>query len=216
VTAEKEGFQQITQTGVALSVGKNTIVDIVLRVGQVSQQVQVAAEALVVETQDSSLGMLVGAEEVKDLPLNGRSYISMATFSPGVTAIPSNTVSGFGEGTAMRLSVNGARQEGQLFLTDNTDTKGLWGNSTGAQLAGTTLGIDAISEFQVLTNTYGAQYGGNGTVINAAIRSGTNTFHGTVFDFERNSAMDARCLSSIILSPLNGYVKMSPLWRHIR
>lgn len=207
VTAEKEGFQQLTQTGVGLSVGKNTIVDIVLRVGQVSQQVQVAAEALVVETQDSSLGMLVGAEQVKDLPLNGRSYISMATFSPGVTAIPSNTVSGFGEGTAMRLSVNGARQEGQVFLTDNTDTKGLWGNSTGAQLAGTTLGIDAISEFQVLTNTYGAQYGGNGTVINAAIRSGTNTFHGTVFDFERNSALDAR-------NPFDPVSGPPPFYRH--
>jgi len=207
VTAEKEGFQQTVRTGVELSVGKNTIVDVVLRVGQVTQEVEVAAEAPVVETQDSSLGLLVGSQEVKDLPLNGRSYISMATFSPGVTSIPSNTVSGFGEGTPTRLAVNGARQEGQVFLVDGTDTKGLWGNSTGATMAGTALGVEAVSQFQVLTNTYGAQYGGNGTVINAAIRTGTNGLHGTVYEFDRNSAMDARNYFDPISGP-------PPFYRH--
>lgn len=190
--AQKVGFQELLQTGIALSVGRNTIVDFVLHVGQVTQQVQVAAEASVVETQDVSLGLLVGAQEVKDLPLNGRSYVSMAAFSPGVTALPVTLSIGFGEGAPLRFAINGARSEGQLFLMDDTDTKTFWGNSTGATLAGTTLGIEAISEFQVLTNTYSVQYGGNGSVVNAAIRSGTNAFHGTLFEFARNSAMDTR------------------------
>jgi hypothetical protein len=207
LTVQKEGFQQVTQTGIQVNVGPNTIVDVVLTVGNVSQQVQVSATVPVVETQDSAIGMIVGHEEVQDLPLNGRSYIQMATYAPGVISIPSNTVGGFGEGAPTRLAINGARPEGQLFLVDGTDTKGLWGSSSGSQLAGTTLGIDAISEFQVLTNTFGAQYAGNGTVINAAIRTGTNSFHGTVFDFERNSALDARNY----FDPLTG---PPPFYRH--
>ena len=191
VTAEKTGFQQSITTGIELSVGSTSVVNLVLRVGAVSQSVEVAAAAQTVQTESPTLGLVVATQEVEDLPLNGRSYIQLASFQPGVTTVPANTVNGFGEGTPARLSVNGARQEGQLLLVDGVNTVGLWGNSTGAQLAGTALGVQAISQFQVLTGIYGAQYPGFGIVVDGAIRTGTNQFHGDVYLYDRNDALDA-------------------------
>ena len=78
------------------------------------------------------------------------------------------------------------------MLLDGTDILDYWQHGTGAAVLGTSLGIDAIAEFQTLTNTYGAQFGGNGGVVNAVSKSGTNSFHGTIFEYLRNSDMDAR------------------------
>jgi hypothetical protein len=160
--------------------------------------VEVAATTPTVDTASSAVGFLVGEKQIRDLPLNGRNYIQLTLLAPGVQPVPQENTEGasslvpFGFGSPQRFSVAGGRPQGELFLIDGTDTAGVWGNGTGSNLVGTTLGVDGIAEFQVLTNTYTADYGGNGAAINAAIRSGTNEFHGSVYEFARNSALDAR------------------------
>ena len=198
VEAQKEGFKTSVQGPIVLTVGQTAVVHLVLAVGQVTETVEVAADVSSVDTSSSAVGFLVGQEQVRELPLNGRNFIQLTLLTPGIQPVPQENTEGastlvpFGFGSPQRFSVAGGRPQGELFLIDGTDTAGVWGNGTGANLVGTTLGVDGISEFEVLTNTYTAQYGGNGAVVNAAIRTGTNTFHGSAYEFARNSAMDAR------------------------
>ncbi len=198
VKAEKDGFETVTQTSIILTVGRQAVVDISLKVGQVSSQVEVQGDAPVVETSSSSISYLIGQKEVRDLPLNGRNIMQLTLLAPGVQPVPQENTEGastmvpFGFGSPQRFSIAGGRPQGQLYLLDSTDTAGVWGNGTGANLVGTTLGVDAIAEFEVLTNTYSAVYGGNGGGINAALRSGTNNLHGSLYEFVRNSSLDAR------------------------
>ncbi len=198
VEAQREGFKTSIRGPVVLTVGQEASVHLVLTVGQVSESVEVAADVAAVDTNTSSVGWLVGQEQVRDLPLNGRNFVQLTLLTPGVQPVPQENTEGastlvpFGFGSPQRFSVAGGRPQGELFLIDGTDTAGVWGNGTGANLVGTTLGVDGIAEFEVLTNTYTAQYGGNGAVVNAAIRSGTNSYHGSAYEFARNSAMDAR------------------------
>jgi hypothetical protein len=198
VEAQRDGFKTSIQGPIILTVGQEASVHFSLTVGQVDEQVQVSADVPTVDTNTSSVGWLVGESQVRDLPLNGRNFVQLTLLTPGVQPVPQENTEGaatlvpFGFGSPQRFSVAGARPQGQLFLIDGTDTAGVWGNGTGANLVGTTLGVDGIAEFQVLSNTYTAEYGGNGAVVNAAIRSGTNEFHGSAYEFARNSAMDAK------------------------
>jgi hypothetical protein len=198
VEAQKEGFKTSVGGPFVLTVGESAVVHLALAVGQVSETVDVAADVPTVETSSSAVGFLVGQEQVRELPLNGRNFIQLTLLTPGIQPVPQENTEGastlvpFGFGSPQRFSVAGGRPQGELFLIDGTDTAGVWGNGTGANLVGTTLGVDGIAEFEVLTNTYTAQYGGNGAVVNAAIRSGTNSYHGSAYEFARNSAMDAR------------------------
>ena len=198
VEAQREGFKTSIRGPVVLTVGQEASVHLVLTVGQVSDSVEVAADVSTVDTNTSSVSWLVGRDQVRDLPLNGRNFVQLTLLTPGVQPVPQENTEGaatlvpFGFGSPQRFSVAGGRPQGELFLIDGTDTAGVWGNGTGANLVGTTLGVDGIAEFEVLTNTYTAQYGGNGAVVNAAIRSGTNTYHGSAYEYARNSVMDAR------------------------
>jgi Carboxypeptidase regulatory-like domain/TonB dependent receptor-like, beta-barrel len=211
VEAQKDGFKTDVRGPFALTVGQQAAANFTLAVGQVSEKVQVSADIPTVETEDSSIGWLVGQQQVRDLPLNGRNFIQLTLLTPGVQPVPQETSEGaaslvpFGFGSPQRFSVAGGRPQGELFLLDGTDTAGVWGNGTGANLVGTTLGVDGIAEFEVLTDTYTAQYGGNGAVVNAAIRSGTNSYHGSGYEFARNSAMDARNF----FDPLSGALPFS-------
>jgi hypothetical protein len=198
VEAQRDGFKTSIQGPIVLTVGQDVSVHFSLTVGQVEEKVEVSADVPTVETNTSSVGWLVGESQVRDLPLNGRNFVQLTLLTPGVQPVPQENTEGaatlvpFGFGSPQRFSVAGARPQGQLFLIDGTDTAGVWGNGTGANLVGTTLGVDGIAEFQVLSNTYTSEYGGNGAVVNAAIRSGTNEFHGSAYEFARNSAMDAK------------------------
>ena len=211
VEAERDGFKTSVRGPIVLTVGQEAIVNLELAVGEVSEKVEVSAEVPTVETSSSSIGWLVGENQVRDLPLNGRNFVQLTLLTPGVQPVPQETTEGasslvpFGFGSPQRFSVAGGRPQGELFLLDGTDTAGVWGNGTGANLVGTTLGVDGIAEFEVLTNTYTAQYGGNGAAVNAAIRSGTNSFHGSGYEFARNSAMDARNF----FDPLSGALPFS-------
>jgi len=122
--------------------------------------------------------------------LNGRNFQQLILLSPGVNVAQTATTSFYGKGDT--YSIAGGRPEGQAYLLDGTDIVNFFGHGSGAGSLGTSLGIDAIAEFQTLTNTYSAQFGGNGAVVNAVSKSGTNAFHGTGFEFLRNSALDAR------------------------
>jgi hypothetical protein len=111
--------------------------------------------------------------------------------APGALSYPAGGSSAL-VGRAATFSISGARPEGQAILLDGENLQDWWQRGSGANVSGTQLGVEAIAEFQTMTNTYGAQYGGNGSVVNAVSKSGTNGFHGSAFDFVRNSQMDAR------------------------
>jgi hypothetical protein len=201
VQANATGFQNVVHTGITLTVGAQTVVDFVLPVGASQQTVTVEGQVSQVETTSASVGSVVEPTQMRELPLNGRNYESLLTLIPGVTPVPATTgVFGAFYGTQQNYSVSGSRPEGQLFLLDNTNTANFFQHGTGSGALGTSLGIDGIAEFQTLTNTYSAQFGGNGAVVNAVTKSGTNAFHGSLYEFLRNSDLDAAISTRAISS----------------
>jgi hypothetical protein len=127
---------------------------------------------------------------MRDLPLDGRNYEELIALAPGVT--PAGAPGGTIYGNGVDFSIAGARTEGEEFLLDHTNISDFWNHQAGSGALGTSLGIEAIQEFSVLTNTYSAQFGGNGSVVNAVSKSGTNDLHGSAYEFLRNSALDSR------------------------
>lgn len=194
VQASQSGFQTVVHSGITLSVGGNSVVDFALSVGQVSQTVSVEANVSQVQTQTSAISSLVTPQQMRDLPLNGRNYEQLITLAPGVVTIAgyNNPVTGRIYGMQDNYAISGSRPTGQAFIMDNTDVRNYWEHGVGSGYAGTSLGVEGIAEFQVLTNTYDARYPGNGVVVNSVTRSGTNAFHGGAYEFIRNSALDAR------------------------
>jgi hypothetical protein len=194
VQASQSGFQTVVHGGVTLSVGGTVVVDFSLPVGQVSQTVSVESQVSRVETTSSEVSTLISPTQMRELPLNGRNFEQLLALAPGVTTIAPafNAVTGRLYGMMNNYSIAGSRPTGQMFLLDGTDIRDFWEHATGSGYAGTSLGVEAIGEFQVLTSNYTAQYGGDGAVMNAVSRSGTNDLHGGVYEFIRNSALDAR------------------------
>jgi hypothetical protein len=194
LTAVKAGFQTVTRRGITLTVGSQPVADFQLPVGAQTQTVNVEGQVSQVETQSTAVGALVEGKQIRDLPLNGRNFTQLLTLAPGVTQIPLGAP-GAGStfyGNGQKYSIAGSRPSGQAYLLDDQDMVNFWNNGPGAGGLGTALGVDAIAEFQTLTNTYSSQFGGNGAVINASSRSGTNAFHGTAFEFLRNDKLEAR------------------------
>ena len=190
IQSEKVGFETVIRKGVTLNVGTDAVVDFSLRVGQVTQSVTVESEVSRVETTSAAISNLVDQSQMRDLPLNGRNFEQLVLLAPGVTMMQNISKSAY-NGYSNSFSIAGTRASGQAELLDDTNMQGYQDRGSGSGILGTTLGVDAIAEFQILTNTYGAQYGGSGSVINAVTKSGTNNFHGSVFEFLRNSALDA-------------------------
>ncbi len=199
VTVSKTGFSTSVRTGINLTVGAALVEDFTLQVGQSNQTVTVAAETAQVDTTSSTLANLVETKQMVDLPLNGRNFQQLILLAPGVSVAQTSTTSFYGKGDT--YSIAGARPEGAAYLLDGTDITNFFNHGSGAGSLGTSLGIDAIAEFQTLTNTYSAQFGGNGAVINAVSKSGTNNYHGTAFEFLRNSDLDARDFFAPTSSP---------------
>ncbi len=198
VQAAKEGFATVVHRGITLTVGAQSVVDFSLAVGQTQQTVTVEGEVTQVETTNASVGALVSETQMRELPLNGRNFEQLIQLAPGVqnyyagsAAIGTGTGANMREGRDASISVAGARPEGLAFLMDDQSLETFYNRGLGS-ITGTSLGVDAIGEFQTLTNTYGAQYGGNGAVMNAVSKSGTDSFHGSLYEFLRNSDLDAR------------------------
>ncbi len=192
--ASAQGFQTTVRPGINLTVGAQAVVDFSLMVGQSQQTVTVDAQVSQVDTVSTAVSSFVEQKQINDLPLNGRNFTDLVSLIPGVSSGSQigNGGANLLYGTQNNFSVSGARSEGQAYLLDSTDIQGFWNHGSGSGVMGTTLGIEAISEFSVLTNTYSAQFGGNGAVVNAVSKSGTNGFHGSAYEFLRNSALDAR------------------------
>jgi hypothetical protein len=192
--AAKAGFSTVNRPGVTLTVGAEPVVDFALPVGQQTQTVTVSGEVSQVETQSTAVGALVEGKQISEIPLNGRNFTSLLTLAPGVTQIPLGNA-GAGStfyGNGVKYSIAGGRPSGQAYLMDDQDMVNFWNNGPGAGGLGTALGVEAIAEFQTLTNTYSTQYGGAGAVINASSKSGTNGFHGSVYEFIRNDKLEDR------------------------
>jgi outer membrane receptor protein involved in Fe transport len=191
IKASHTGFQTVDRRGIRLTVGQDAVVNISLEVGRMAEELVVDADVSRVNLTSGAVSGLVGEQEIRDLPLNGRSFQQLALLQTGVQAAltAGNDVVG---GRTPKISINGARPEHNNFLLDGTDINNVY-NKTPGSAAGVLLGVDAVREFQVLTNAYSAEFGRSaGGVINAVTRSGTNDFHGSAFEFHRNSALDAR------------------------
>src|SRR5437870_9046346 len=195
VRAELAGFKAALQTGVSLAIGEQGVVNLKLEVGAVQEQVTVIGEASVVNTTTASVSGLVGEREVKDLPRNGRSFDNLITLNPGAvyySALKSGPSVGSGEGAY--FAVAGRRPYYNLFLLNGIEYTGSSNiGITPGGVSGQLLCIDAVREFNVISDTYSAEYGKrSGGQVSVVTQSGTNQVHGSGFEFLRNSALDAR------------------------
>src|SRR5579862_1033697 len=189
--AEKQGFKTVVRTGINLEVGQEAVVTIRFEVGDVVQQVSVVEETPVVNTTTESTAGMVGEHEVKDLPLNGRSFDGLITLNPGAINYPlksANTSTSNGN----IFSVAGRRPMDNIFLWNGIEYTGSSQLAiTPGGVSGELLGIDAIREFNVLTDSYPAEYGKrSGGQVVVVSQSGTNALHGSLFEFIRNSDLD--------------------------
>ena len=194
VKAEKQGFKAAIRTGINLDVGQDAVVDLRLEVGEFVQQVTVSEDVPVVNTTTSSVSGVVGEREVKDLPLNGRSFDNLITLNPGAINYSSMKSANTSTSDGNTFTVAGRRTRRKLFMLNGIEYTGSSQLAiTPGGVSGELLGIDAVREFNVLTDTYGAEYGKRaGAQVNVVTQSGSNTLHGSLFEFLRNSDLDAR------------------------
>jgi hypothetical protein len=189
VRASLQGFNTAAET-MQLTVGQQAGLNFLLKVGTAQESVTVTANALLVDTQSSALSALVPEKTIEELPLNGRNYINLATLQPGI--INFTEKSGTSSSTrGVQLNINGMGGRSNSFLIDGANMKGYAGIAT-VTAANSTLGVDTIREFRVVTNAFSADYGrAMGGVISLATKAGGNTFHGSGFEFFRDSKLDA-------------------------
>ncbi len=181
LSVSKQGFQSQEKKGIELQVEQRARFDVVLSVGNVSEKITVEAVAPVVNTETGAIGQVVENKKIVDLPLNGRNFVQLASLLPNAVISTSGTVGG------TVVAVSGGRLNKTEYLLD--------GVSINEQLFdGVVLrpSVDAIQEFKVQSNSFSAEYGRGNAVINATIKSGTNNFHGSVYEFLRNDKLDAR------------------------
>jgi hypothetical protein len=192
VQAQHPGFQTEIRSGINLTVGREAVVNLALKVGQVNERILVTGEAPLVESTSSALSSLVDERTIRDLPLNGRSYEQLALSQPGVVTVGAGQSSmAFDFGTGQRFSVTGSRPYANSFLLDGTVLND-HANGTPGGAAGNNLGVDGIQEFKINTSVSPAEYGrSSGGVISAVTRSGTNSLHGAAFEFLRNNDLDS-------------------------
>ena len=188
------GFQTVVRRGITLTVGSEPVIDFSLQVGQAQETITVDTQVSQVETRATAVGSLVESTQMRELPLNGRNFTQLLQLAPGVTQIVQGAAAAGSSfaGNGLKYTISGSRPTNNAYLLDGQDLLGWWRNVPGAGGVGTALGVEAIAEFQVLTNMYSPQFGGNGAVINASSRPGTNAFHGSVFEFLRNDKLEAR------------------------
>jgi carboxypeptidase family protein len=197
VAITQSGFQTSVTSGVVVTVASERRVDAVLKPGQVSERIEVSGEQLPqVETTNDTLGGVLTQDTVKDLPINGRDYTKLIYLNPGVAGSPdqiTDSPGSFGE-----FSMNGARGRSNNYLLDGTDMNDGYRNDPAINQGGVfatpsaILPIDAVSDMRVLSN-FEPEYGRNGgAVVNIVTKSGTNTLHGSLFEYFRNDALDAR------------------------
>ena len=198
--AEASGFKKYVQQGISLDVNESATVPVHLIVGTSTQSIEVKADAPVIESTSTNLGQTVGEREILNLPLNGRQFTQLGLLQTGVVPLTPGLLEAGGparEGQA--YAVNGQRPESNNFLIDGADN---FDTVDGGLVMEPP--IDAIAEFRILTHTANAEFGhSTGSTTNIVTRSGTNGYHGTAWDFFRNSAMDAKSFFADSVEPLH-------------
>jgi hypothetical protein len=194
ITAEKEGFKAALRTGVKIDVGEQQVVNLRLEVGEVFQQIEIFDPVPIVNTTTESGAGLVSEGEVKDLPLNGRSFDNLITLNPGTTNYSALRSANTTTSNGNAYAVDGQRPADNVVLLNGVEYMGSSQLSVSpGGVSGDLLGIDAIREFNVLASGYGAEYGKReGAQITIVTQPGTNALHGAVYEFIRNSALDGR------------------------
>ncbi len=196
IRISKPGFQEQIRSGIHLAVEQEAGVYVTLRVGEVKQHVTVAGEAPIVNTTTTDISGLVGERQVKELPLNGRSYDLLMPLNPGIVNFTSQKTGGTGisnSTTANNFAVSGNRPQQNLFLLNGVEYTGAAENNMQpGGTSGMLLGVDAVREFNVLRDSYSAEFGKRpGGQVIILTQSGSNQLHGAVFEFLRNNALDA-------------------------
>ncbi|MBM3727301.1 MAG: hypothetical protein FJW40_18000 [Acidobacteria bacterium] len=181
IQAERQGFRGVRVQGIVLQVNQTARFDLAMEVGAVTESVSVVASAPVLATDTADIGNVVTRRQVVDLPLNGRNYMQLTALTNGVI-LGGNTESG-----GPNFLSQGGRPTQNSFLVDGVETRIQREGGYGLNLS-----VEAIDEFKVMQNSYSAEFGRAATIVNAAIRSGTNEFHGSVFEFLRNEKLDSR------------------------
>src|SRR6516225_10862422 len=196
VSASAQGFKTVVRSGITLTVGGQLNIDLELPVGDVAESVTVTGDVPDVETATSSLDYTLNSRTVRELPLNGRDWTSLALLQPGVGTVDQSALAVSNQranrGLGMQMSIGGNRPQQNNYRLDGV-TINDYSNGGPGSILGAVLGVEAVQEFSVVTNNAPANFGRTGGgVINAVTRPGTNAFHGSAYEFLRNSAMDAR------------------------
>ena len=194
--ASAKGFATVSRSGIILTVGEELVLNLTLTVGSASQEVTVTSEAPTVDLANSTLGGVNDSTTITELPLNGRSWSSLAALQPGVNIArdqpPLNAGDRVDRGLGQQMNITGGRSNQNDYLLDGVNFGDHSNNGPGSILGGN-LGVDSVAEFSVLTANYSAEYGRvSAGVISAVTKSGSNSFHGDAYEFLRNSALDAR------------------------
>ena len=189
IAVESKGFQKTVRTGVTLQVAQVARIDVTLQTGALTESVEVVAATPLLDTLTSSRGSVIDQKKIVELPLNGRDYNQLALLSPGVLPGTPRLASVNFKGV---LNVNGNRTFNNVFLLDGVDNISYSNSFRGENVQLVQTSIEALQEFKIQTNAYSAEFGrSSGAVVNATIKSGTNTVRGSVYEFVRNDSLDA-------------------------
>jgi len=189
VEASMTGFSRSVAKGIVVQVGTTTTINLRLEIGEITNAIEVSAASEVVQSDEVELGQVLDDKIIQELPLNGRNFIQLATLSPGVIPIGSNPspLTSWTGRTDLGIIVSGLRETDTSYLLDGIETREpRWGGTSFRP------SVDAIAEFKVQRNAFTADQGFGTAVVNTVVRSGTNKFHGAVFEYHRNGVMDAR------------------------
>ena len=197
VTIEAQGFSKFVRSGITLQVAQVLRLDAALQAGNLTETVEVVGAASLLQSQVSSRGSVIDERKILDLPLNGRDYNQLALLSPGVLPGTPRLASVNFKGV---LNVNGNRTFNNVFLLDGVDNISYSNSFRGENVQLVQPSIEALQEFKIQTNAYSAEYGrSSGAVVNATIKSGTNSLRGSAYEFLRNDALDANNYFSNLL-----------------
>jgi hypothetical protein len=185
VEAELEGFNRAVRSGIVLQVNQRALVDITLEIGSVTFEVSVVADAPMIDAVSAGIGTVIDNKKILELPLNGRDFFQLSTLVPGAAPPAEGSQNSSGGGA---VSINGAREQANNFLLDGVDNNDLLVNQIVVPPS-----IDSIQEFKVQSSTYSAEFGRSaGGQFNYVTKSGTNSWHGSLYEFHRNAKLDAK------------------------
>src|SRR5580658_989386 len=191
ISVEHEGFKKAENAAFDLNIQQQAVVDFVLQTGATNETVQVTAQADLLQTQSATVGQVIGSKTVESMPLNGRDWTMLATLTPGVTQPQQGARAG------NQFAANGTRPAQNDYLLDGIDNNSNDVDFLSGEADVVKPPVDAIQEFNIQTNNFSAEFGrAGGAIVNATIKSGTNGFHGVVWEFFRNDALDANAYFS--------------------